>query len=156
MRFATLTALTLIACRTPVAGPPTAVAQVENKADFLVRRAQERGLTIKQQSAWDAKQTDRADLRFDWRDLGVATQARSLFKTHCAGCHGARGEGMKAAVSYPKLGGFGFRMGMTMSGGKMGRGIYRLLHDGRGLMPPFKDQLANEQLWLLVRYLSAL
>ncbi len=156
MRLFVLLSLACVACRTPVAGPATAITQTENKADFLVRRAQQRGITLQQQTAWDTKQTERADLRFDLRDLALATEARSLFKAHCAGCHGVRGQGMTGAVSYPSLGGFGFRMGMMMSGGKMGRGIYRMLHDGRGLMPPFNDKLANEQLWLLVRYLAAL
>jgi mono/diheme cytochrome c family protein len=59
-------------------------------------------------------------------------------------------------VSYPALGGLSYRMGMMMSGGKMGRGIYRLIHDGRDIMPTFKDRLANEQIWLLVRFLETL
>ena len=143
-------------CRATIAGPASAVIQAETKDKFLARRAQDRSTSISQQSAWDAKQGDRSDLMFDLRDLGTATTARSLFRSHCSGCHGVRGEGMKAAVSYPALGGFRYRMGMTMSGGKMGRGIYRLIRDGRGVMPPFKDRLANEQIWLLVRYLNAL
>jgi mono/diheme cytochrome c family protein len=144
------------ACRTPIAGPTNATASTETKAVFLVRRSQERSINLAQQSAWDDKKNAKADLDFDLRDLAVATQARSLFRTHCAGCHGGRGEGMKTAVSVPALGGFGHRMGMTMSGGKMGRGMFRLIRDGRAIMPAFKDRLANEQIWLLVRYLSSL
>ena len=156
MRFALSLILVCGACRTPTAGPIDATSMAESKETFLSRRALERSTSLVQQSAWDDKKGDRADLDFDLRDLAVATQARSLFKMHCAGCHGARGEGMTAAVSYPALGGFGYRMGMTMSGGKMGRGMFRLIHQGRGIMPAFKDRLANEQIWLLVRYLSAL
>ena len=156
MRLVFLMLLTGAGCRATIAGPVSAVIQAETKDIFLARRAQDRSVSLSQQSAWDAKQSDRADLVFDLRDLGMATTARSLFQAHCAGCHGPRGEGMKAAVSYPALGGFRYRMGMTMSGGKMGRGIYRLIRDGRGVMPPFKDRLANEQIWLLVRYLNAL
>ena len=156
MRWVFFMVLACTGCRATIAGPTSAVIEPETKDDFLARRAQDRSLSLSQQSAWDAKQGDRADLTFDLRDLGVATTVRSLFRAHCASCHGRRGEGMKAAVSYPALGGFGYRMGMTMSGGKMGRGIYRLIRDGRGLMPPFKGRLANEQIWLLVRYLNAL
>jgi cytochrome c553 len=108
------------ACQIPIAGPVGAITQAETKAGFLARRAQARGVSIAEQSAWDEGQGAESDLQFDLSDLGTATEARSLYKTHCSGCHGQRGEGMSAAVSYPALGGFGYRMGMVMSGGKIG------------------------------------
>jgi mono/diheme cytochrome c family protein len=152
-----LFSLSLItACKTPVAGPVGAIIQAESKADFLARRAQSRGVSIAEQSSWDKALGAESNLQFDLGDLATATEARSLYKTHCSGCHGGRGEGMSAAVSYPALGGFSYRMGMMMSGGKMGRGVYRLIHSGRDIMPTFKERLANEQIWLLVRYLGAL
>jgi mono/diheme cytochrome c family protein len=146
----------LAACKTPIAGPLSAITQAESKADFLAKRAQQRGVSIAEQGAWDQKQGAESDLKFNLGDLATATEARSLYKTHCSGCHGRRGEGISAAVSYPALGGLSYRMGMMMSGGKMGRGIYRLIHDGRDIMPTFKDRLANEQIWLLVSFLETL
>ena len=142
-----------LGCRTPIAGPSQAVTRAETKTAFLARRAQDRGVTPAQQTAWDHDRNATAEVHFDLTDLALATSARGLYQAHCAGCHQNLTGPSALPPSAPRLGGFGFRMGMMMSGGKMARALFRHIRDGKGSMPAFKDQLANEQIWLLVRLL---
>jgi len=139
-------------CRPHLAGPPTAIAAAETKEQFLMRRSQERGVSMAKQVVWDRRHNSGNRAPIDLGDLARATEARSLFSVHCAGCHGERGEGAKATA----LGGFGYRMGLTMSGGKMAAGVFRLVAKGRDEMPGFGDRLANEQLWSLVALIRAM
>ena len=154
--YAAVFLVVITSCRTPIAGWDPKAPTAEGRSEALTRRAQERGVSTAQQRAADAMLSATSDLVFDLRDPGHAGRARALYALHCKGCHGARGEGLDAAVSMPPIGGFGFRVGMMMSGGKMGRGIYRRIAEGGGRMPGFADRLSSAQIWLLVRFIGTL
>jgi mono/diheme cytochrome c family protein len=76
---------------------------------------------------------------------------RDLYGTHCAGCHGAQGEGNGPAASGldprpPNL----KAMAKLHSDGDLAWKIAQ----GRGAMPGWKNRLSPKQIWSLVHYLK--
>lgn len=78
---------------------------------------------------------------------------KRLYSVHCSTCHGETGDGTPAG---PRVGGFGYRMGLTMSFGMMRRGVLRRLRNGGQNMPAFRDQLTPLELEQVTEYLERL
>lgn len=86
------------------------------------------------------------------RDLLTVGQGR--FETLCAACHGIRGDGQTVVADYmprrpPSLHELRIRM---LPPGR----IFRVIRDGYGLMPSYRNPLSNEETWAVVAYERAL
>ncbi len=137
---------------------------------FYRNRAEERTVTVEQ-----ARQTD-ADLSttrnpFNARnDLDAVSRGAAIYKHQCARCHGfdAGGTGPDLPIYRPAMDfrRFGRRFGVTLHGGAP-RKWFGVIADGvtvaaednkAGMpleMPAYRDELAREQIWLVVTYLQS-
>jgi len=68
-----------------------------------------------------------------------------LYRAICQGCHMADGTGATGAGSFPAL-------ANNLKLAAAGYPIFRVLY-GRGAMPPFKDQLDDQQVCDIVTYI---
>lgn len=76
----------------------------------------------------------------------TAPSSETLFADHCAGCHGAEGEG-----------GFGSDLTDSYTYGKDPASVHESIRAGRGgKMPSFADRLTSEQIDSLVEHLLQL
>lgn len=83
------------------------------------------------------------------RSKDVLVQGRSLFRAHCAVCHGVDGNGQGSMVaydSYPQVGSFRDEKYASYSPGKM----FRSIRLGQGNMPAFGHILSAKEIWCLV------
>ena len=152
MRWTLLLVLSACASAAP-AGP---VGDPQPEAEWFEHRAQSLGLTVEATMA-----RDRALSESEPPELDATTQleAAALWRSMCAGCHGATGrlEGVPPFEPTPKKwGGFGVSMGFFFGGDKMRAGLYRKIRDGGEKMPAWGELLSKEQTWALVAHLEAL
>lgn len=80
-------------------------------------------------------------------------RGEALFQTHCAACHGGRGEGdgPAAASLAPKPANL-----QEMSGHHSDGDLAWKIAKGRGAMPGWKDILSQKQIWDLVNHIRRL
>lgn len=105
-----------------------------------------------------------------YSDFNAVSRGAVIYKFHCARCHGedARGRGPSALPDHPAndFHGFAQRFASTIHRGAPRR-WFRSISDGFGdviaypdgrsqAMPPFKDKLTREQIWLVITYLQSL
>lgn len=103
-------------------------------------------------------------------DRGAVSRGAVTYKLHCVRCHGedARGRGPSTLKDYPATDfkTFGKRFAATLHRGAP-RKWFRVIRDGAGdvveypdekttAMPAFGDELAREQIWLVITYLQSL
>lgn len=76
--------------------------------------------------------------------------ARAIFKEKCANCHGetGAGDGPEAMMYDPAPADLSRAHVRQMTDGE----VFYQISEGRKPMPPFKDQLTEEQRWQLVHY----
>ncbi|MBK6688751.1 MAG: cytochrome c [Deltaproteobacteria bacterium] len=152
MRWALL--LVLFACgSTPPSGP---LGEPHLEQEWFLFRAQDLGVSLE-----EAQTRDRALSESEPPQLDATTQreAAALWRSLCAGCHGATGrlEGVPVVEPAPKKwGGFGVSMGFFFGGDKMRAGLYRKIREGGEKMPAWGELLSREQTWALVAHLEGL
>lgn len=105
-----------------------------------------------------------------YRDSRAVSQGAVIYEQHCLICHGetAEGRGPGMLVNLPKMNfrDFPHRFASTLHRGAP-RAWFRKINDGytsrivdpdgsTNAMPPFKEVLAREQIWLAITYLQSL
>ncbi len=70
----------------------------------------------------------------------------TIFKQNCAACHQAQGQGVPGA--FPALAGSAFVQGDP-------KAVAKVLLNGRGGMPNFREDLTNEQIAAVLSYVRA-
>ena len=103
-------------------------------------------------------------------DVDAVSRGAVLFKAHCASCHGenvdGRGPAMKVALDNMDFHSFSKRFAATLHGGAP-KTWFQKINDGYTAqatnpdgtpiaMPPFRDVMAREQIWLTITYLQSL
>jgi mono/diheme cytochrome c family protein len=78
--------------------------------------------------------------------------AASLFKSHCAGCHGAEGKGDTGIGKSMHLRALGSADVQKQSD----KELTAWIADGKGAMPSYKDKLSGAQIKDLVGYIREL
>ncbi len=86
--------------------------------------------------------------------VSVRSDAKEIFKSLCAACHGEKGDGKgPAAVALnPRPANF---TDSEFQKSRLDSDLQTTIHDGKGLMPPFKDQLTDVQISDLVKYIRS-
>lgn len=79
-------------------------------------------------------------------------KGKELYEKKCAACHSVNGDGKgpMAARINPKPTTFHEHHQMEMTGGEF---FWKIL-TGRGAMPSYKKELTEEQIWLVINYIS--
>ena len=75
-----------------------------------------------------------------------------IFKEKCVLCHGANGGGDTPLGKQLKAADLRAKNVRQMSDSE----LHRLVHDGRGNMPPYSDQLSSEGIDQVVKYVRTL
>ena len=88
-------------------------------------------------------------------DRDLLSQGRFAFETYCATCHGLTGDGHAAVVQNFELRRPPSLVTTEVQAFPPGR-IYQAISHGYGLMPDYAHQLAPEERWAVVAYLTAL
>jgi mono/diheme cytochrome c family protein len=105
-----------------------------------------------------------------YHDPEAVSWGAVIYKQHCLECHGEKADGMGPSmpVELPKMDfhNFSHRFTSTLHRGAP-RSWFRKIEEGytskvvnpdrsKNIMPPFKDVLAREQIWLAITYLQSL
>lgn len=149
-------ALPLVLCACASSPPTGTVGEPHLESEWFLFRAQSLGMDVEAAMARDRALSETEPPE---PDATTRHEAAALWRSLCAGCHGATGrlEGVPVLEPAPrKWGGFGASMGFFFGGDKMRAGLYRKIRDGGEKMPAWGELLAKEQLWALVAYLEAL
>jgi mono/diheme cytochrome c family protein len=87
-------------------------------------------------------------------DKTVLTEAKVLYSTNCAPCHGdkGRGDGAAAAALNPKPADHSSAVVQSETDGS----LFWKLSEGRNPMPSYKKMLTDKQRWELVNYIRTL
>jgi cytochrome c6 len=86
------------------------------------------------------------------QEAGKSSSGASIFKSKCALCHGADGSGATPLGKQLQAANLRSKDVQKRSDADM----YRIIHDGQANMPAFADQLSNEEISQLIRYIRAL
>jgi len=139
-------------------------------AAFLNWVAPQRGATATDMRIADEKLSTTRNPFDAHKDARAVGRGAVIYKLHCARCHGedARGRGPSALQGHPAndFHSFGQRFASTLHRGAPRR-WFRSITEGYGdeveypdgksrAMPPFKEKLAREQIWLVIAYLQSL
>ncbi len=91
----------------------------------------------------EAQQAGESAPPFDLKDPAVIQEGAAIYNGNCTFyCHGQGGR--------PKL-------GPDLRGRPFDKGgLFKVLADGQGRMPGFKNRLTDEQIWKLVAYILSL
>jgi len=81
-----------------------------------------------------------------------SSSGASIFKSKCALCHGADGSGATPLGKQLQAANLRSKDVQKMSDADM----RRIIHDGQANMPAFADQLSNEDISQVIRYIRAL
>ena len=139
---------------------------------FLKAKAQAKHITLAQARAQDMALSTRKNPFRARHDQGAVSRGAVIYKNECMQCHGQGVDGRGPALPVPldslNFHRFGLRMDITMHGGAVGK-WFRVIQNGTSTtvktadsqpltisMPPFKDRLAREQVWLVITYLQSL
>src|SRR5215469_7641227 len=91
-------------------------------------------------------------LLFSFSAVAQASGAAATFKSKCTLCHGADGAGQTTLGK--QLQAANLRSKDVQK--KTDAELRKVIHDGNGNMPPFADQLSDEQITGLVQYVRTL
>ena len=85
------------------------------------------------------------------KDAAAIERGQKLYQQFCANCHGKKGQGdgPLAAALNPKPSNLAARAGHHTDGDFAWK-----IANGRGVMPGFKNQLKETQIWELVHYIQ--
>ena len=85
------------------------------------------------------------------KDAAAIERGQKLFEQFCSNCHGktGQGDGPLAAALNPKPANLAARAGHHTDGDFAWK-----IANGRGVMPAFKDQLTENQIWELTHYIQ--
>ena len=137
---------------------------------FLADKARQQGISLAQAQQQDlALPTDHNP--FSARhDPSAVSRGAVLFQANCTKCHGtnADGAGTDLAQPVPELSfhDFGTRFAVTLHGGAP-RKWFRIINEGADplavewsdqpiVMHGYQEELAREQIWLLITYLQSI
>jgi mono/diheme cytochrome c family protein len=145
-------------------------ADLNGRVAFANWLAAERGISPEEVLRRDAELSDRRNPFDAYSDWQAVSRGAAIYNMSCMRCHGqdARGHGPATLEGYPAndFKSFGNRFAATLHRGAP-RKWFRSIRDGSGeiveypdgettAMPPFRDELANEQIWLVITYLQTL
>ena len=87
------------------------------------------------------------------KDAAAIERGQKLYEQFCANCHGKKGQGdgPLAATLNPKPSNLAVRAGHHTDGDFAWK-----IADGRGVMPAFKNQLTENQIWDLTHFIQNL
>ncbi|MCG3181522.1 MAG: hypothetical protein BIFFINMI_03918 [Phycisphaerae bacterium] len=137
---------------------------------FLAQRARETGQSVEQATAADAALSHTRNPFDANKDPEAVSRGAVLYENYCSRCHGpdadGRGPDMPRVVESMNWHAFGTRFAVTIHRGAP-RSWFSKIHDGHDggakaadgralVMPAFKDELAVEQIWLLITYMQSL
>ena len=140
------------------------------RSAYLKWMAEERNLDIATVEKRDLALSTTRNPFDAYKDAVAVGRGAVLYKWHCARCHGedARGKGPSALPDHPPKDyhSIGNRITSTLHRGAPRR-WFKSITEGYGdtvtypdgpspAMPPFGDQLAREQIWLVITYLQSL
>lgn len=144
--------------------------KLDGRRAFANWMAQERGVTPEQVLRDDAAISETRNPFDAHTDARAVSRGAVTYKFHCARCHGddTRGHGPSALDDHPAgdFKTFGKRFAATLHRGAP-RKWFRVIRDGSGdvvdypdgrmtAMPPFREDLTREQIWLVITYLQSL
>ena len=86
------------------------------------------------------------------QEAGKSSSGASIFKSKCALCHGADGSGATPLGKQLQAANLRAKDVQKRSDADM----HRIIHDGQANMPAFADQLSNEEISQVIRYIRAL
>ena len=86
------------------------------------------------------------------QEAGKSSSGSSIFKSKCALCHGADGGGATPLGKQLQAANLRSKDVQKRSDADM----RRIIHDGQANMPGFADQLSNEEISQVIRYIRAL
>jgi cytochrome c6 len=86
------------------------------------------------------------------QEAGKSSSGASIFKSKCALCHGADGSGATPLGKQLQAANLRSKDVQKRSDADM----HRIIHDGQANMPAFADQLSNEEISQVIRYIRAL
>ncbi|MBI4422552.1 MAG: c-type cytochrome [Elusimicrobia bacterium] len=86
--------------------------------------------------------------------LAVLERGKTLYERTCSHCHGAKGRGDGAVAK--AVGAFSFSLAGKSSFDLSDGELFRVVSDGRNLMPAHALQLAEQDRWSVVHYLREL
>ena len=148
----------------------TALAPGDARTAWFMWKAQERGLSLDDIRAIDESLPATKNPFDAHRDFDAVSRGALIFEANCARCHGmdVRGNGPDMLPEHPckDFHAFGKRFAATLHGGAP-RSWFKKITNGHGpeveyptgrsrAMPPFKNTLAREQIWLAITYLQSL
>jgi mono/diheme cytochrome c family protein len=87
------------------------------------------------------------------KDSAAIERGQKLYQQFCANCHGktGQGDGPLAAALKPKPANLAERAGHHTDGDYAWK-----IANGRGVMPGFKDQLQENQIWDVTHFIQSL
>jgi mono/diheme cytochrome c family protein len=87
------------------------------------------------------------------KDAAAIERGQKLYQQFCANCHGktGQGDGPLAAALKPKPANLAERAGHHTDGDFAWK-----IANGRGVMPGFKDQLQENQIWEVTHFIQSL
>jgi cytochrome c6 len=83
-----------------------------------------------------------------WLQAQESTPGAGIFKSKCVICHGADGTGNTPLGKQLQAANLGSKDVQKMSNAE----LHKVVHDGRANMPPFADQLSDEQIGQVIQY----
>ena len=100
---------------------------------------------------WNAPEEDAQRPNPVPKDAAAIERGQKLYQQFCANCHGKKGQGdgPLAAALNPKPSNLAARAGHHTDGDYAWK-----IANGRGVMPGFKNQLKETQIWELVHYIQ--
>lgn len=140
---------------------------------FLAQRADELGVSVEEATRRDRELSSKKNPFNARKDPGAISRGAVIYKNECMSCHGVNADGQGPALPVP-LDSLDFhsclrRIDLAIRGGGAASGWFKTIENGDEahpkdengnkitvIMPPFKDRLAKEQIWLLVTYLQSL
>ncbi len=165
--------------------PLSRAIRPEDRRSFLPRMQAAASASRQAFYEWKAEQTGRPVAQIAEEDGRLSTtrnpfqsngdreavsRGAIIYQIHCANCHGEAAEGRGPGMPHPtpRMGFHSFdkRFAVTLHGGAP-RAWFKKINEGftsevvnpdasRSAMPPFKDVLAREQIWLAITYLQSL
>lgn len=145
-------------------------ANLNGRLAFANWMSKERGLSPHAVLSADAYVSSTRNPFDAYHDRQAVSRGAVIYAIHCLRCHGhdARGHGPATLEGHPAndFKSFGSRFAATLHRGAP-RKWFRVIRDGAGevveypdgrmtAMPPFKSNLANEQIWQVISYLQSL
>ena len=140
------------------------------KQAFIAARAAETGRTAEEIAAQDERISTTRNPFKAARDPSAVSKGAVIYQAMCMRCHGENvgGNGPDMLPAHPTkdFHAFDKRFAVTLHGGAP-RAWFNKISNGYGptvespsgpgqAMPPFKDALAREQIWLAITYLQSL